>query len=324
MKYFLLELPITALKSYNMKTKFLFLLFFCSLFDSHGQEENYLPAFDFLNHYTNCRDIAISKDNKEIYFTLQSPNGEVSRILYSKKIKNKWSKPQLTPFSSSHGDIEPFLTNDDLRLYFASNRPLNDSIPKSKDYDIWYVARKNRNESWSKPINLGLPINTDKDEFYPSIAKNGNLYFTSENEKALGKDDIFVSYWKNNLFTEPENLGEAINSEGYEFNAFIDSNEKFLLFSGYNRKDGLGSGDLYISYKNKEGNWEKAINLGNKINSPAMDYCPFYDEKTEILYFTSKRNAIINQPFKTIEDFEKEINQYENGFSRIYKFNIKL
>ena len=264
-----------------MRTKLLFLVFFCSLLLSYGQKENYLPAFDFLKQYTNCRDIAISKDNEEIYFTLQSPNEEVSRILYSKKIKNKWSKPQLVSFTSNHRDIEPFLTSDDLRLYFSSNRPLNDSIIKSKDYDIWYVERKSRNASWSKPINLGLPINTEKDEFYPSIAKNGNLYFTSENEKSLGKDDIFVSYWTNNSYSEPKNLGEAINSEGYEFNAFIAPNEDFLLFTGYNRKDGLGSGDLYISYRNKEGNWEKASNLGAKINSSAMDYCPFYEEKSK-------------------------------------------
>jgi tricorn protease-like protein len=209
-------------------------------------------------------------------------------------------------------------------LYFASNRPLHDSISKSKDYDIWYVERKNQKSKWSKPINLGLPVNSEYDEFYPSVATNGNLYFTSENPKSIGKDDIYVSYWKNNQYSEPENLSKNINSIGYEFNAFVSPDEKFILFTGYGRTDGFGSGDLYISYKNKEGNWETVKNLGDSTNSKAMDYCPFYDSKNKILYFTSKRNSVTNSNFKNITDFEKEITQYENGFSRIYKLQIEF
>ncbi|NHN26246.1 hypothetical protein FIA58_011210 [Flavobacterium jejuense] len=304
--------------------KSLIFIIFCNFSILVAQKENIEPAFDFLAQYSNCRDLAISKNQDEVYFTLQSSNEEVSRILYTKKVKNKWTKPQLAIFSSNHRDIEPFLSHDDLRLYFASNRPLSDTVTKSKDYDIWYVERKTITENWSKPINLGMPINTDKDEFYPSVALNGNIYYTSENENSFGKDDIFVSHWKNDKYTKPENLGTAINSNGYEFNAFIAPDESFLMFTAYNRKDGLGSGDLYISYKSKDGNWEIAKNLGNQINSTAMDYCPFYDTNTGILYFTSRRNLVTNKPFKTTDEFEKEINQYKNGFSRIYKTNLKL
>lgn len=285
-------------------------------------QEKPIPAFDFLSNYQNVRDIAISKNVDEVYFTIQSPDEQVSKIAFIINEKNKWSKPQLVSFSSGHRDIEPFLSGDGLRLYFASNRPLNDTISKSKDYDIWYVERKNQKDKWSKAINLGFPINSEYDEFYPSVAKNGNLYFTSENSKSFGKDDIYVSYLKNNQFSEPENLGKNINSEGYEFNAFISPDEKFILFTGYGKPDGFGSGDLYISYKNEEGNWETPKNLSDSVNSKAMDYCPFYDAKNKTLYFTSKRNSVKNSNFKNITDFEKEITQYENGFSRIYKLQI--
>jgi len=283
-----------------------------------------IQAFDFLASYQNIRDIAISTNQEEVYFTIQSPDEQVSKIAFVTKQNSTWSEPQLVSFSSAHRDIEPFLSNDNLRLYFASNRPLHDSISKSKDYDIWYVERKSTKEKWSKPKNLGLPINTTKDEFYPSVAKNGNLYYTSENYNSLGKDDIFVSQWKENSYQEPQNLGLAINSAGYEFNAFIDADERFLLFTAYNRNEGLGSGDLYISYKNKEGQWEKATNLGKTINSAQMDYCPFYDNLNKTLYFTSKRNSITDNLFNSIDSFEKEITKYENGFSRIYKYQIEL
>lgn len=303
--------------------KSILLMFIIISLNSFSQEKP-IPVFDFLTNYQNVRDIAISKNQDEVYFTIQSPDEQVSKIAFVIKRENKWSNPELVSFTSNHRDIEPFLSDDGLRLYFASNRPLHDSISKSKDYDIWYVERKNQKSKWSKPINLGLPVNSEYDEFYPSVATNGNLYFTSENPKSIGKDDIYVSYWKNNQYSEPENLSKNINSIGYEFNAFVSPDEKFILFTGYGRTDGFGSGDLYISYKNKEGNWETAKNLGDSTNSKAMDYCPFYDSKNKILYFTSKRNSVTNSNFKNITDFEKEITQYENGFSRIYKLQIEF
>lgn len=180
------------------KTTLLIILFTTTLVFS---QEKPIPVFDFLTNYQNVRDIAISKNQDEVYFTIQSPDEQVSKIAFVIKRENKWSNPELVSFTSNHRDIEPFLSDDGLRLYFASNRPLHDSISKSKDYDIWYVERKNQKSKWSKPINLGLPVNSEYDEFYPSVATNGNLYFTSENPKSIGKDDIYVSYWKNNQYS---------------------------------------------------------------------------------------------------------------------------
>lgn len=118
----------------------------------------------------------------------------------------------------------------------------------SKDYDVWYVERKNTDAPWSKPINLGKPVNTGHNEFYPSVSKNNNLYFTSDSPESKGKDDIFFSPWENEKYLQPLLLSDSINTEGYEFNSFVSQDESYLIFSGYNRKDGFGSGDLYISY----------------------------------------------------------------------------
>lgn len=280
-------------------------------------------AFDFLKNFNNVRDLTIDQNQNEVYFTIQSPNEQVSKIAFSKKTNNNWTKPELVSFSSAFRDLEPFLSYDGLRLYFASNRPLLETDIVSKDYDIWYVERKNTSSEWSTPINMGTPINTEKDQFYPSVAANGNLYFTTETENSLGKEDIYVSQMVNGKYTTPKNLGENVNSEGYEFNAFISPDEKFLIFTGYNRKDGIGSGDLYLSY-NENGNWSPVKNLAQGINSQQMDYCPFYDISTNTLYFTSKRSNIKDRKFTSINDFITEISKTENGFSRIYKTNIKL
>ena len=305
------------------KTTYLIILF-VTIFGFSQEQTKPVPAFDFLKKYINTRDLALSQNQDEVYFTIQNTNEEVSVIAFSKKENKKWTEPKLINFTGKFRDIEPFLSSDGLKLYFSSNRPLHDSISKPKDYDIWYVERTNLKSDWSTPKNLGSPVNTSNNQFYPSLAKNGNLYFTSDGSKSLGKDDIFFSKWENNTYSEPTTLGLNINSAGYEFNAFVSPDEKILIFTGYNRTEGFGSGDLFISYKDINGNWEKAKNMGSEVNSTLMDYCPFYDTKTETLYFTSKRNSVSNLGFKTMEDLEKEINKYENGLSRIYKLNIKL
>src|SRR5690606_9645367 len=76
-----------------------------------------------LNQFGNVRDFSISQNEDEMYFTIQSPMQEISQIAYMKKVKDKWSEPQLMPFSDQYSDLEPFLSPDQTRLYFASNRP---------------------------------------------------------------------------------------------------------------------------------------------------------------------------------------------------------
>lgn len=299
-------------------------LLFISFFGFAQEQSKPTAAFDFFKKYINVRDLALSQNQDEVYFTIQSINEEVSAIAFSKKVNQNWTEPKLVSFTGEHRDIEPFLSSDGLKLYFSSNRPMHDAISASKDYDIWYVERTNLKSEWSVPKNLGAPVNTTNNEFYPSLTKTGNIYFTSDGSKSLGKDDIFFSKWENNNYSEPITLGLNINSAGYEFNAFVSPDEKFLIFTGYNRTEGLGSGDLYISYKDKNGDWEKAKNMGAEVNSTLMDYCPFYDAKTETLYFTSKRNTVSYFGFTTIKEFENEINKYENGLSRIYKYKLKL
>ena len=93
-----------------------------------------------LNIYQNVRDFCISQNNQEAFFTIQSPFQEISQIAYIKKENNEWSKPELMPFSDSFMDLEPFLSVDGKRLFFVSDRPINDSIKVKKDFDIYLIA----------------------------------------------------------------------------------------------------------------------------------------------------------------------------------------
>lgn len=277
-----------------------------------------------LNQFANLRDFAISGSGDEMYFTVQSPMQDISQIVYMKKEGKQWSKPALMPFCDAFAYLEPFLSADGLRLYFASNRPLSIAETEAKDYDIWYVQRENKNGAWSAPLNLGSPVNTTADEFYPSLSANQNLYFTAEKAEGLGKDDLYMAAWEGTQYAKPVLLGDGVNSAGYEFNAFVSQKEDFLIYTQYNSEGGFGSGDLYIAKKDATGKWLPAENLGKIINTKAMEYCPFYDEKNGILYFTSRRNELKPQKFKDIDHLQQVINGNANGGNKLYKVYLKI
>jgi len=274
------------------------------------------PALVLLKDYPNARDFTLSKDGDEAYLTLQDPAETIALIVCVKRVGDKWLEPEKVSFSSQYRDIEPFLSPDGNRLYFSSNRPKPDR-PNAADYDIWYVERADESSAWSEPINVGSPVNTQYDEFYPSVAANGNLYFTTDSPSTKGKDDIFCSVWKGQRFDKPASL--SINSSDAEFNAFIASDESYLLYTVYNKSGGIGSGDLYISFRKDDGSWTTAINLGETINTKFMEYCPFFDATTQTLYFTSRRNKVVARDFESVADFMTEATKYANGISKIYQ-----
>jgi hypothetical protein len=295
-----------------------FLLIYLSCFSTvKAQVQAFFP--EVFDDYLLVRDLAMSDD--EVYFTIQSLQNEISAIAYFTVDKGKKSKVEICSFSGQYIDLEPFLSPDGRRLYFVSKRPVPDDTTGRNDHNIWYVERESHSGKWSDPIYMPAPVNTIDNEFYPAVGNSGNLYFTSDRPSSLGEDDLFVAILNESTFIEVENLGPAINSSGYEYNAYVSPDENVLIFGAYNREDGMGSGDLYISFKDENGKWTSAENLGAEINSPQMDYCPFYNFSDSTLYFTSRRTAVKNdsEKVKNIDQILSEINRYDNGLSRIYK-----
>ena len=97
--------------------------------------------------------------------------------------------------------------------------------------------------------------------------------------------------FKNGKYEDPVRLPEAVNSKGYDFNAFVDPDESFILFSSYKRTDDLGGGDLYYSLR-RNGSWLPAVHFGKEINSSALDYSPFVSADKRYFFFTSKRQLV--------------------------------
>ncbi len=279
-------------------------------------------AEGFISTTINERDFALSPDGNELYYTISTPQSTFQTIVSSKKDKNgNWSKPEVVSFGGLFSDLEPALSADGNKLYFASNRPLQGTEPK--DFDIWVVERKGA--GWSDAKNLGPIINSLSDEFYPSLAKSGNLYFTATYEDGVGREDIFIAPWSKDHFEKPVALDTAINSKGYEFNAFVDPDEQFILFTGYGRKDDTGRGDLYMSVKDATGKWLPAKNL-KFLNSTRLDYCPYVSPDQKILFFTSERSTLpvsFDKP-ATYSQIESISHKTLNGTGNLYWVSFEV
>lgn len=271
-----------------------------------------------INTNLNERDFALSPDGTEIFYTLQSPYDRFQTILYLKKDnKGKWSKPEIAPFANKYNCLEPAFSPDGKKLFFSSNRPLTGD--RAKDFDIWWVEKKN--EKWGEPKNVGAPVNTSADEYYPSVTQSGNLYFTAAYKDAIGKEDIYVAILENGNYKTPVHLDSAINSKSYEFNAFVSPDERFIIFTSYGRNDDKGGGDLYMSQKDAAGNWQPAKNLVF-LNSEKIDFCPFVSFDKKKLFFTSERNTLKEAGPLTYERLIKDYSGLLNGGGNIWCVNF--
>lgn len=269
----------------------------------------------------NERDLAISPDGNELLFTVVAPLNKFSAIFQvTKQANGTWSKPKIASFSGNYPDLEPAFSPDGKKLYFASKRPLNG---KSKnDFDIWMTEKNNG--IWSEPKHLGNEVNTEMDEFYPSVAANGNLYFTASYNESVSKEDIFVARFENGSYTKPVALDSAVNSKLYEFNAYIAPDESYILFTAYGRKGDKGRGDIYISIK-KDGKWQTARPI-ESINSDKLDYCPTVSSDGKTLFFTSERSQIKSDFSNKKADyqyFENVQKSAQNGSGDIYWVNFE-
>ena len=133
---------------------------------------------------------SVSADGKTLYFVSNRPGGEGGMDIWVTHLapNGKWTNPRNlgdvinTPFSEE----TPFIHPDGKTLYFTSNGHVGMG---GKDI---YVTRKDSVGNWSKPENLGYPINTWNDEQGLFVAASGAYaYFSSDRDGGFGKLDIY-------------------------------------------------------------------------------------------------------------------------------------
>lgn len=136
-----------------------------------------------------------------------------------------------------------------------------------------------------KPVNLGDSINTASLEYFPSLTIDGKtMVFT---ERIEHNEDFYESELVNGVWSKAKPLPGEINSPRFNEGAQnISQDGQWLLFTGCNFPQGLGSCDIYISYRTKTG-WSAPQNLGRNVNSEFWESTPSLSPDKRDLYFSS-------------------------------------
>jgi hypothetical protein len=267
-------------------------------------------------------DAGFTPDGRTIYFTKDHIGQRLGVIVVSRFEGGRWTPPEVASFSGRYTDYDPSVTADGSKLYFASNRPVNPAGGTArKDFDIWVVERSG--SGWGEPRNVGAPVNTDQDEFYPTTAADGTLYFSATRPDGKGRSDIYRARWRDGRFDAPENLGAGVNSPAVEVDGAVAPDQSFIVFASFGRPDDLGGGDLYMS-RQVNGVWTPAVHLGAGVNSTSREYCPVVTPDAKYLFFTSFRgfgDAVPDRPW-TFADFRRGMSSVLNGFGNIYQIDV--
>jgi hypothetical protein len=214
-----------------------------------------------------------------------------------------WSEAQSieTAFAGAHESFNtaalegcPFVAPDGKTFFIASNRPGG-----LGGLDIWISTRTSANAGWGAPVNAGAPINTDADDFCPTLAPDGEtFYFVSSRPGGCGGGDIYVSRMLRPGWDEPQNLGCDVNSPAAEFSPSVinEMGKGTMLYFSSNRPggfapepDGAASGDtdLYVSQA-QNGIFGAPI-LVPGVNTAAEDSQPNLSRDGLEMYFFSTR-----------------------------------
>nr|WP_299388715.1 hypothetical protein [Allomuricauda sp.] len=217
--------------------------------------------------------ISISPDGKQLLF-VRAYGGRDSLHLYESELKEgKWKTPRRAFFSNpALNEIDPSFSPDGTTILF------NSIVTEGNGYDVLVLKRTPM--GWTKPTALPGAINTELHEFYATMSRNGNIYFTRREEH----NDIFVSQWTGDGYQNATRLKGGINTDSSDSNPYISADEDYLIFIS-NREGGHGNADLYVSFK-KGSQWSRPQNLGTTINTAVSEFCPTVDIKNKRFLFS--------------------------------------
>lgn len=269
--------------------------------------------------------LTFTPDGLECFSTIQGINN-YNILITMKSVNGVWQKPERASFSMPDHNADPFFTPDGKRLFFWSNGPDDTRKQAGNNSDIYYVDRVGN--GWGKPVRLDTAIiNTTDWQIFPTVASNGNLYFSSHYPAdTKGDFDVYMSEFKEGKYSKPVNLGDSVNSPYLEQEPYISPDESFIIFASNRHAPKTENWDLYICFKKKDGTWTKAKNMGNKINSPYQDMAPIGTSDGKYLFFSSNRRKPLNMADKnlTYRNIIDALNSPQNGSQDVYWVDAKV
>lgn len=258
---------------------------------------------------------SLSADGKTIYFIRgdRNPRERKSDIFMAElNDEGQWSKPiRLSQNINTPGNEESVLIHPDGKtLYFSS-----DGHPGMGGLDIFMSTRQGHN-SWSKPINLGYPINTPADENSLLVSPMGNVaYFSSDRPGGEGSLDLYS-------FELPEHLRP--NPVGYVKGLVFDANTKAPLYARFELIDLETEEVIITSYSNSsDGSFLVALPFNRKyaLNASKKGYL-FYSDHFDISEESGfQTGKPLEVPMQKIADGQVIV--LNNVFFDTDKYNLK-
>ena len=231
--------------------------------------------------------LAMSPNEQVIFFTVRKAPGQWE-IHQARFLNGAWQPSMVAPFSGVYSDTEPSLSPDGMRLFFSSNRPrpagvepapqgdAAQTVGPAADYNIWVVERTGK--GWAAPWPLPEPLNGPGHQWRASQSRAGTLYYSSQGLWRIALDGASVVP-PVRLF-DPQKPGDLIGGH-----AFVAPDESYLLTAWMDGPGGRGGWDIYVSFRDKQGNWGPSINLGDEVNTDAEEDFPTVSPRGRDLYF---------------------------------------
>jgi len=211
--------------------------------------------------------IAISHDNKTIYYTEINGNWNQFNIKFCLFSGNQWKGP----FKMIDNYLGPAISIDDFTFYFENGQWS----------DSWYAISKD--SIWGSPLRFfgKVPV-----VHYLQVTNNGNYYASSTTALGgVGSRDI-SKITIAGADTTIQSLGIPLNSAGREGDFFIARDESFIIIASPDR-GGYGGADLFVSYRKSDLTWTNPKNLGTSVNTSGDEYGPFATADQKYLFYTS-------------------------------------
>ena len=166
----------------------------------------------------------------------------------------------------------------------AIDHRLYELVKKSIDY----AFKEKQHPREVTFTELPSPLNDHPQQYFPSITSNDMLVFTVRRKGGRGDENIFFSNKKAGAWTKPASISANINTDRNEGTATISADGRTLVFTGCNKRGGVGSCDLYLA-EHIAGNWTKPRLLPKTINTRYWESQPSLSQDGRQLYFVSKR-----------------------------------
>ena len=233
--------------------------------------------------------VSLPEDGKLIAFQSSRAGGHGKQDIWLSRWENdRWS----TPYNAGPGintadnDVDAKLSPD------GSSMVIIRSADFQKASRI-YISHL-RDGEWSKAEWIGSRASPpDTVEFGAVMSRDGKtLYFASNREGGHGGMDLYSSERIGDQWSEPVNLGTAVNTKENEVDAALSRDGNAIIFPSKRADSIAESTDLYATRK-ENGDWSPPESLGPRVNTPGTDTCPWLGYDGHTLYLNSDWDGLV-------------------------------